>query len=213
VRVDDDEVSDLVAQVRGLVAPGKRCVWWLGPSVTPHDLPARLKKHGLVDPADGVPLVKALALAETPAEPAPGIEVRRVESYDDFIASRHVQWEAFKTPEERREQQRPRLRTDYEEAMELKIPASFLASYEGKPAATGLAVPSSRGVFLIAGCTAPWARGRGLYRALVRARWDYAVECGTPVLVTQAVPDTSYPILKKLGFLDVCDVQRVEDVR
>jgi predicted GNAT superfamily acetyltransferase len=72
-------------------------------------------------------------------------------------------------------------------------------------------VPSDRGVFLIAGSTVPWARGRGLYRALVRARWDYAVERGTPALVTQSVPDTSYPILKKLGFVDVCDVQRVED--
>jgi hypothetical protein len=31
--------------------------------------------------------------------------------------------------------------------------------------------------------------------------------------VTQAVPDTSYPILKRLGFQDVCDVVRREDVR
>ena len=60
--------------------------------------------------------------------------------------------------------------------------------------------PSSRGVFLIAGAVAPWARGRGLYRALVRARWDDAVERGTPALITQANPKTSYPILRRLGF-------------
>jgi hypothetical protein len=74
-------------------------------------------------------------------------------------------------------------------------------------------VPSDRGVFLIAGSTAPWARRRGLYRALVRTRWDYAVARGTPALVTQAVPDTSYPILKRLGFEDVCTIRRLDDRR
>jgi predicted GNAT superfamily acetyltransferase len=68
-------------------------------------------------------------------------------------------------------------------------------------------------MFLVAGATMPWARGRGLYRALVRKRWDHAVERGTPALVTQAVPDTSYPILKRLGFQDVCDTHRLEDPR
>jgi hypothetical protein len=34
---------------------------------------------------------------------------------------------------------------------------------------------------------------------------------GTPALVTQA--DTSYPILKRLGFEDACDTHRLEDPR
>jgi predicted N-acetyltransferase YhbS len=64
-----------------------------------------------------------------------------------------------------------------------------------------------------AGSTAVWARGRGLYRALVRARWDDAVERGTPALAVMANPDTYYPILERLGFEDVCTVQRLEDPR
>ncbi|MDX6476645.1 MAG: hypothetical protein QOH95_2156, partial [Gaiellaceae bacterium] len=87
----------------------------------------------------------------------------------------------------------------------------FLARLDGRPAATAMALPSARGVYLIAGATAPWARGRGLYRALVRARWDYAVERGTPALVSTADPDTSYPILKRVGFEDVCTIRRLED--
>ena len=59
-----------------------------------------------------------------------------------------------------------------------------------------MALPSERGVFLIAGSVAPWARGRGVYRALVRARWDFAVAQGTPALVTEALASTSYPILQ-----------------
>jgi predicted GNAT superfamily acetyltransferase len=76
-----------------------------------------------------------------------------------------------------------------------------------------LAIPSDRGVFLIAGSTAPWARGRGLYRALVRARWDYAVERGTPALVTEAIVATSYPILQRLGFTEVCTIWRLQETR
>jgi hypothetical protein len=211
VRVAEDEIGDLVAQVRELTGSGKRAMWWLGASVTPPDLPQRLLEHGLVTPQDGVPLVKALALVEPPEAAPAEIEVRRVETYEDFLASREVQWDAFETPEHRRAEQRPHLRSDYDESMALGIPVVFLATLDGKPAATGMAVPSDRGAFLIAGSTATWARGNGLYRALVRARWDYAVERGTPALVTQSVPDTSYPILKRLGFVDVCDVQRVED--
>jgi predicted GNAT superfamily acetyltransferase len=68
-------------------------------------------------------------------------------------------------------------------------------------------------VFLIAGSVLEWARGRGVYRALVRARWDDAVARGTPALVTEALADTSYPILKRVGFVDVCTIRRLEDVR
>ena len=68
-------------------------------------------------------------------------------------------------------------------------------------------------MFLIAGCVAEWARGRGIYRALVRARWDDAVARGTPALVTEAKPDTSYPILKRVGFVEVCTIRRLDDPR
>lgn len=93
----------------------------------------------------------------------------------------------------------------------LGLPVGFLALLDRQPAATALAVPSERGVLLIGGATADWARGRGLYRALVRARWDYALARGTPTLVTHAAPDTSYPILRRLGFEHVCAIRRLED--
>jgi hypothetical protein len=124
-----------------------------------------------------------------------------------------VQWDAFETPEERREKQRPRLREDFDESMQIGVPVGFVASLDDRPAASAMSIPSSRGVFLIAGAVAPWARGRGLYRALVRARWDDAVWRETPALITQANPKTSYPILRRLGFEEVCAIRRLEDVR
>ncbi len=211
VDVSEDEVADLVAEVRALIQPGKPCTWWLGPSVRPDDLPDRLLQHGFEVPT--VPLVKALVLVDEPPPIPDGIVVRRITTFDDFVAAREIQWDAFDTPTGRRAQQQEHLRADFDEERKLGIPVGFLASIDGRLAATGLAAPSDRGVFLIAGSTASWARGRGLYRALVRARWDYAVARGTPALTTQAVPDTSYPILKRIGFQDVCDVVRREDDR
>jgi len=157
--------------------------------------------------------VKALALVDPPPATRAEIQVRQIETFDDFVAARDIQWEAFDVPEGRRAQQRADLRGDFDESMTLGIPVGFIAMLDGRPAATALAIPSERGVFLIAGSTAPWARGRGLYRALVRARWDLAVERGTPALVTQADPSTSHPILQRLGFQDVCDINRLEDQR
>jgi len=55
------------------------------------------------------------------------------------------------------------------------------------------------GVALYGGAVLPEARGHGVYRALVRARWEHAIGRGTPLLVVQAGP-MSRPVLAGLGF-------------
>jgi hypothetical protein len=212
-RFDESELDDVIAHVHALVPPDKRQVWWIGPSARPRNVIDLLLARGFERAPDG-PEVRAMALTSAPAGDAGaddvGATVRRVETFEDFAASRQVQWEAFDVPNDRREQQRAHLRTEFEEATEHGVPVTFLALAEGRPAATGMAIPSERGVFLVAGSTVPWARGRGLYRALVRARWDYAVERGTPALVTEAMLTTSHPILVRLGFVEVCTVWRLQ---
>ncbi len=212
-RVEDDEVPQLLALTRALIPRGKLVTWWIGPSARPADIVERLRAAGLTDPADRVARAVGLVLTKEPAELPAGVEVHRIETYDDFVAARELQWDAFETPPARREESRRRFRADFDESMALGIPVGFLATLGGRPAATAMSVPSPRGVFLIGGSTATWARGRGLYRALVRARWDDAVTRGTPALVTQANPETSYPILKRLGFEEVCEIVRLEDAR
>lgn len=211
--VAEDEVKALLAEVRSLIPPDKLTTWWIGPSARPTDIVQRLEALGLEQPSDRVARLVSLVRTEEPDAIPAGIEVRRVETYDDFVAAREVQWDAFETPEKRRTAVRPRLREDFDESMQLGVPVGYVASLDGRPAATAMSIPSERGVFLIAGAVAPWARGRGLYRALVRARWDDAVARGTPALVTQANPDTSYPILRRLGFEEVCEIRRLEDMR
>jgi len=65
------------------------------------------------------------------------------------------------------------------------------------------------GCLLVGGTTLPEARGRGAYRALVRARWDVAVRRRTPALVVAAAP-SSQAILRRLGFQCVC-LLRLQD--
>jgi hypothetical protein len=211
-RFREEELDEVLALVHELVPADKRQVWWIGPSAQPANLVELLGARGF-EPAPDGPELRAMALTSPPPEGTPGIEVRRVETFDDYVASRAVQWDAFETPEDRREQQRAHLRDEFDETMEHGTPVAFLALLDGRPGGTGMALPSDRGVFLIAGSTSPWARGRGLYRALVRARWDYAVERGTPALVTEALLDTSYPILQRLGFTEVCTIRRFQETR
>jgi hypothetical protein len=212
LRCEERELDEVIALVHELVPANKLQTWWIGPSARPENVIELLEARGF-RPADDGPECRALALTTQPPEAAPGIEVRRVESFEDFAAAREVQWNAFEIPDERRRLQREHMHTDFEEALVHGTPVTFLAMLDGKPAATGMAIPSDRGVFLIGGSTARWARSKGLYRALVRARWDYAAERGTPALVTEALIDTSYPILRRLGFTEVCTIRRFQETR
>jgi hypothetical protein len=210
VRVDAEDVGSVLEEVRTRVPAEKEPVWWMGPSAQPRDLHDRLQELGLREPRDSAVLLHALVLTEEPIAPE-GITVDRIDTYKRYVAAKELQWDAFATPEDRRAKDRARLRADFEESQRVGIPLGFLAVLDGRPAGTAIAIPSDRGVFLIGGSTAEWARGRGVYRGLIRARWEYAVERGTPALVVQAVPDTSYPILKRLGFQEVCTIRRLQD--
>ena len=207
-----EDLDGVIELVHELVPSDKRQAWWIGPSAQPGNLIELLLARGF-QPAEDGPELRAMVLTSPPPEPAPGIEVRRVETFADYTVAREVQWDAFAVPEDRREMQRPHMRTEFEESLQHGTPVTFLGLVDSKPAATGMAIPSDRGVFLIAGSTATWARGRGLYRGLVRARWEYAAERGTPALVTEALIDTSYPILKRLGFTEAGTIRRFQEVR
>jgi hypothetical protein len=210
-KVGDGEVEQLLMDVRAIADVAKRPSWWIGPSARPTGIVEQLKELGVREPEDRVPLVHALAVAAEPVGFGTDVEARTVESFDDFVATAELRFDVFDVPPERRAAERAHFAEYFEESQRIGIPVWFMATLEGKVAGSAGAIPSPRGVFLIGGSTARWARGRGVYRALVRARWDYAVARGTPALVTQAQPETSYPILLHIGFEEVCTIDRLED--
>jgi hypothetical protein len=205
-------VEETVAEIRELVRQSghRATVWWIGASATPGDLHERLLAVGFREPQDRVRELVALATATPPAPGPADVAVRRVETVEDYRRSVEVMWEAFETPPERREAQAARLEQLFRSEQEHGSTATYLAVLDGRPVAMGRAAFCDRGALLFAGSTIPSTRGRGAYRALVRARWDEAVRRGTPALVTQAAP-SSEPILRRLGFEEVCRLWRLED--
>jgi len=206
------DVERSVAEVRGLVrASGHRTpMWWIGASATPGDLAEQLLELGFAQPHDRVDHLVALAIQSPPEPGPPEIEVRRVDTLEDFRMASEVMWEAFDTAPERRQAHIERLEESFRDEQEHGTTTTFLALLDGRAVATGRAAFCERGGLLFGGSTLPEARGRGAYRALVRARWDETVRRGAAALVTQAAP-SSEPILRRLGFEEVCRLRRLED--
>jgi len=207
-----DALEELVAEIRAHVRESghRDTIWWIGRAATPEDLPERLLTLGFREPPDRVLELVALAIERAPEFGPTDIEVGQVGSLDEFVAAAQVMWEAFDTAPERRESQAAAHEESFRAEQEHGSTATFLASLDGRVVAAGRAGYCERGGLLFGGATLPEARGRGAYRALVRARWDEAVRRGTPALVTQAAP-TSEPILRRLGFEEVCRLRRLED--
>lgn len=199
-RLQADEIEavreEIHARLRAKGRPG--CTWEIGTHATPSDLVDRLLALGLVDD-EPTPLAVGMVLTEAPAQSAPGVEVRRAETDEEHLVAAQIAAVAFGSPMP-------------SEASLDRDPNNvvYLAYVDGEPVARGTASFSEHGVTLFGGSTLPEARGRGAYRALVAARWEDAVERGTPVLVSQASP-MSRPILAQLGFREVCEIRILLD--
>lgn len=211
IDASDGDVAGLLDEVRGLIPDGVETEWYLGPSTRPAGIADELLALGLRDPCEGSGVLHALLLDREPAGIPPAVETREIATLSDYTAAAEARWEAFGLPEEDRRHERGFLVTYYEDYVRTRgrSKIAFVATLEGKVAGSASALLSDRGVFLIGGSTAPWARGRGVYRALVGARWRYAVDRGTPALAVHAVHDTSAPILRRLGFEEVCPMRRL----
>ncbi len=152
-----------------------------------------------------------MALERPPPEASPDITVRAVSTEEEMAEAMAIQWDAFAVSESERAEQSRRVADRLRLEQEHGFTKTFLAWVDGRPAAAALAVFAPQGGLLVGGSTQAWARGRGAYRALVRARWDAAVERGTPTLVVQAGA-MSGPIVRRLGFVPVSRIRHLVDV-
>jgi GNAT superfamily N-acetyltransferase len=176
----------------------------------PDDLAERLVDLGAF-PARSVTDASATVMALRTA-PAPGpreVGVRRVTTVEDFRRYVTITHEVFNRlhllPAELERIGRDGVR-DVADTRFVR----YLAEADGEPVAAASATFAPAGVILHAGSTLPAARGRGAYRALVRARWDDAVAHGTPALVTRAGA-MSRPILERLGFEPLGAIRLLDD--
>jgi GNAT superfamily N-acetyltransferase len=207
IRLRDGEAAEAVARVRELLPPsGTRVVsWWLSERATPSDVEEQLLAAGLEVVADDYRLGGLLARTPPPAGP-PEVETRLATTAEEWAAIRELQDSVFDNPPERRPT-REQLLAEFPTTNA----ALFGAWLDGELVGAGAASPSSRGMLLWGGSVRADARGRGCYRALVRARWDDADRRGTPALTVSA-NDKSGPVLSRLGFEKVLEFRRLEDV-
>ena len=214
LRLDAGEVEATVEEVRAIIRERghRKPVWWVGESATPADLPERLLELGFRygKPPDDGPTATAMAMLEAPPPAPANVEVRLVGSFDEFVRGVEIQWEAFGTLEAEREEQRAQFQERWATQDDPANAKTFLAFVDGQAVGAANAVFADAGALLIGGATLPEARGLGAYRALVRARWDEAERRGAPALVVQAGA-MSKPILERLGFRPVCEIQILVD--
>jgi hypothetical protein len=200
------DVDDVLEEVRSLLRARDRGTtqWEVGSSAEPPNLVDLLLDRGLIRDKD--PYAVALVLAEAPPPPAPGIIARRAETFEEYAAANDVQWQAFEMPEDEVAEGRALLAQRWREAPSI-MHAVWL---DGEIVSAGTCAPTQHGLLLYGGATVSRARGRGAYRALLRARWDEAVARGTPALITQG-GSMSRPILERLGFEPVGHVHMLLD--
>ncbi len=206
--------SDLAATVEaaraGARERGKTILAWWVPPDQDHLAPA-LETAGLVNQdTPGLEAIEnALVLLEPPlGDAVNGVAVRPVERWEDFRDGSHVAETAFGTPAVREEE----LRARYDDYRHPDNPGrGFIALIDGRVVGTSYAAYGEAGVNLFGGAVLPEARGRGVYRALVRARWEAAAARETPALTVQA-GRMSRPICERLGFVFLAPVRVFVDL-
>jgi hypothetical protein len=210
LRIEPERVEPIVEEIRALLAEHGRSVvtWETCAASTPADLHERLLKLGMT-PYDE-PVAAAMVLLEPPEGATSEVRVTKAKTLEEYRRSLEIAADSFGMDDT----QRVELLAEAEEKFERRAgsPTSeqFLAWLDGDPVATGSATYGEHGVVMNGGSTQPAARGRGAYRALVRARWDEAVRRGTPALVTQA-GSMSRPILERLGFRTISEIRILVD--
>ena len=209
IRLAGAAVAQAVEDVRSLLrARGlDEVTWWVGERSTPADLARRLEQLGLE--ADEPAQMTTLAIEREP-DGAPEIEVRRVESLDDYLTALEIDWTAFDLPPEQRQERRAAARAAWPLIVADGRSNVYLAYLDGEPVGFGRAVFAPWAALLLGGATVPEARGRGVYTALVHARWRDTVARGVPRMVVSAGP-MSAPILEKLGFMRLGRVRLLRD--
>jgi GNAT superfamily N-acetyltransferase len=181
--------------------------WMVADSSEPSDLVEQLLARGLTPDAD--PVSAGMVLEHEP-EGVEGVEVRKVTTYEESLAGMMLSWKSFNFTPEQIEAGKKGHRERYELWKDFQGGDNFIALVDGEIVGSAGAAYLAPGVYLAGGNVAEHMRGRGIYRELVRARWDEAARRGTPALVVQA-GKMSKPILERLGFETVCEMRALVD--
>jgi GNAT superfamily N-acetyltransferase len=211
LRLDDEaeQIAGAFGEIDRLTAGIEHVMWNVGSSATPEGLPERLRALGLRDPDPPFdPFVAAMALEHEPPA-VDGIDVRRIETLEEHLAGLEIMLAATTWSDKAAAAERERA-VEVFERRRRRGGLQWLAYLDDRPVAFAVADRGPAGLYLGGGSTLPEARGRGCYRALVRARWDEATRLGLGGLAVQAQYGSSAPILQRLGFVEVATIHTLQ---
>jgi GNAT superfamily N-acetyltransferase len=197
-------IQDAVDGVRSLLVERdiSQGAWFVPEAASPAGLAERLRQSGMV-PYEEAPLeprFAAMVMLTQPPTGPPAVEARPTRSFREYQAGARVADDVFEMNEQDRRVREKQERLLWKLQSSGRSPyRSFVAVVDGDIVGYAGALFGANAVFLAGGSTRPDMRRRGVYRALVRARWDAASESGTPAL-TVAAGRMSRPILERLGF-------------
>jgi hypothetical protein len=200
------DVEGALAKVRALARDRglEYVTWWIGELASPPDAFERLRELGL-EPDPEMPVSTTLTIAEPPAG-EPAVEVRAVESEDDYLRAREIARIVWPEPSDDERD----WRTSWEAERAGGKSRHFLAFLDGEAVGFGRSVYTPAAVMLMGGAVLPHVRGRGVYVSLVHARWDDGVTRGIPRLLVGA-GSMSAPILARLGFERIGEIRLLRD--
>jgi hypothetical protein len=209
LRLSPETVSATVAEVRAIArAHGRTALTWeVASTATPSTLLDDLRQFGMT-PSDP-PMAVIMALHAAPPPPPSGVTVSRVATIEDFCTFVTITHEVFGI-EDQLANELDRIQREGAQDLAQTHFLRYLAWIDGVPVAAASATFTEVGVLLHAGAPRRTARGRGAYRALVAARWNDAVQRGTPMVVTRAGPQ-SRPILQRNGFEELAEIHFLVD--
>jgi hypothetical protein len=205
-RIEESQVERVVESVRRLhrAEQRERALWFVPEAASPEDLAERLLTLGMRPnhfPGSDARNAMMVCLEAPPPGP-PDVVARPAATFDEFLQARLVVADAIGLDETARESVRREAENYWPFQSQPGAVDTFVALVDGEVAAYGGARFGRSSVYLAGGGTREDRRGRGAYRALVRARWEAAVERGAPIL-TVGAGSMSRPVLERLGFSTV----------
>jgi GNAT superfamily N-acetyltransferase len=152
----------------------------------------------------------AMVMLGDPGERANAVMVSVVDSYDAFVTSTDVEAIAFGASGDELRATRAQNADRWNDYASDHANRRWNAAIDGQVVGTAAGAFGEGGLNLFGGAVLPEARGNGVYRALVQARWEAAVRHGTPALTVQA-GRMSRPVLEKLGFTAIAEMPTFVD--
>jgi hypothetical protein len=199
---EENVVSRVRETIRSFKAEGKGFIWVVSPDSTPANLGEVLAQEGMTYDHAGLGMLTEIDRIQIEDDPRITVEEVHLHNAEEYAKVSCLGWDSPPGVQEELLSDLVRCLLDSEQKT-----LYYVARFEGRPAASGALLPLDTSGYLLGSSVAPEFRGKGLYRALVKKRFEKLRELKIPVATIQAMATTSAPICRKLGFETVCEVR------